>query len=298
MHNSRNIGTAGVLLVIALTMSVATASVASLYSHNSKQPAAVALAPVMLAPALLKAEAAVIYDPYARAFLFVKNEEHQLPLASLTKLMAAYSILDTLPEDQPVRITLQDTASAGDGGLKAGDIWSVGDLVRIGLRASSNDAMAAAAAAAGGDALVLKMNEEAKELGLSQSFFLDPTGLDLTLLTAGAYGSARDVAVLAAHFLEQHPEFFETTAVASSFIGAGSQAIEATSTAAPLLDIPGLIGAKTGYTRLAGGNLVAAFDIEVGRPVIAVVLHSTETARFDDMRLLLQAIREAIGDRR
>jgi D-alanyl-D-alanine carboxypeptidase len=72
-----------------------------------------------------------------------------------------------------------------------------------------------------------------------------------------------------------------------------SSETEAIPTAEPILEFPGLIGAKTGYTDLAGGNLVVAFDLEIGHPVIAVVLGSTQEGRFTDMRALIEAARIA-----
>lgn len=65
----------------------------------------------------------------------------------------------------------------------------------------------------------------------------------------------------------------------------------AVATALPLSSLPGFVGAKTGYTDLAGGNLVVIFDIEIGHPLVAVVLGSTEQGRFDDIRTLAHAIR-------
>ena len=62
---------------------------------------------------------------------------------------------------------------------------------------------------------------------------------------------------------------------------------------APLQNIPGFIGAKTGYTDLAGGNLVAVFDIDIGHPLIAVVLGSTEEGRFTDIETLINAAARA-----
>lgn len=231
----------------------------------------------------LKAQAAVIYDPTTGEFLYAKNEEMQLPLASITKLMTAAAILSK--NDPAARVHLGD------------DVWTTEQLLKLGLVASSNDAIAAAAAATNSD-IVAAMNNEAKRLGLAQTYFLDPTGLDLTRTTAGAYGSARDVAVLAAAFLKAYPELFEITARDSITLTSQDRAVTADSTSRPIHDIRGLIGAKTGYTRLAGGNLVAAFDLDIGHPLIAVVLNSTEDGRFDDMRALIQGVREAAGDRR
>ena len=59
-----------------------------------------------------------------------------------------------------------------------------------------------------------------------------------------------------------------------------------------VLTIPGFIGAKTGYTDLAGGNLVAMFYAEIGHPLVVVVLGSTKQGRFDDIRTLISAVRK------
>ena len=169
-------------------------------------------------------------------------------------------------------------------------MWSVEQLLRFGLVASANDAMAAAADAVG-PTIIDEMNRTAKVLGLSQTHFSNPTGLDLDLETAGAYGSAYDVALLVTSFMQRYPTLFGATAKPSVTITSGDVLLNATSTDTPLLDIPGLVGAKTGYTDLAGGNLIAVFDIEIGHPLIAVVLGSTREKRFEDIRALVVAVR-------
>jgi len=244
-------------------------------------------------PNTLQAEAAVVYDPTDGHILFAKNDEEQLPLASLTKLMTADAALGVLSATSSVRVSEEAIQTEGDSGLKAGQIWKAGDLIKYALLVSSNDGMAAVAESAGGPAFMQKMNDDAETLGLAQSYFLDPTGLDLTTDVSGGYGSARDVALLASAFYETYPSFFESTLRSGSTFGSGANAVSGTATAAPLLDIPGLIGAKTGYTDLAGGNLVALFDIGLGHPVAAVVLHSTEEGRFSDMRALITEARAA-----
>lgn len=244
----------------------------------------------------LVGKAAVIYDPATGKILFAQNEEMQLPLASLTKLMTASAVLGDGQPSRSVRITAADLKPSGDSGLRPGETWSIEDLVKFGLVASSNDAISAAASSAGGQILLRKMNTEAKSLGLAQTYFLDPTGLDLTPETAGAYGSARDMALLTAAFLKAHPEAFEATAHNSVLVGPeeGSTVV-ADSTSVPIHDIPGLVGAKTGYTALAGGNLVAVFDADIGYPLIAVILHSTEAGRFEDIHTLITSARASMA---
>lgn len=298
-HTIENARTAGIFLLLALAVAAAAAGAAS-FVRSAQGDSAGGSSPVSsqaLEVPELTARAAILYDPLTKEVLFEKNAEAQLPLASLTKLMTAAAVLANASTRDIVEISSADLAPLGDSGLRPGETWSVGDLLKLGLVASSNDAMAAVANSVGAPTIIARMNEEAQRLGLVQTYFLDPTGLDLTGETAGAYGSARDIALLTADFLKNYPEVFEQTTKGRIEFSDGGRSIEATSTSIPIHDIPGLIGAKTGYTELAGGNLVAAVDIEMGHPVIAVVLHSTESGRFEDIRALINAVRrDAIGD--
>ena len=238
----------------------------------------------------LFAKAAIVYDPTSGTVLFAKNSDEPLPLASLTKLMAAETVLTLQDKNMLVTISPADLRPEGDSGLRVGESWRIGDLLTLGLVSSSNDPMAAAAASVESN-IMNEMNRSAGRLGLSQTYFFNPTGLDLDLEISGAYGSARDVATLTTGVLRRYPVLFGTSVQPRVELSVGGRAVEATSTATPLLDIPGLIGAKTGFTDLAGGNLVAAFDVDIGRPLIAVVLGSTYEGRFEDMRTLVEAAR-------
>ena len=256
------------------------------------QSAAVAF-PVFSAtsPDLLSAQAAVVYDPKDGRILFSKNAFAPLPLASITKLMVAEIVLTALPSDTEVRITSNSLKPEGDSGFKVGDTISLSHLLMIGLVASSNDAMQAAAESLGKEYLA-RMNEVAQNLGLTHTIFNNPTGLDIDPYTAGAYSSAYDVAQLASLFYKQHPSFFELTQQDTVSIEVGGRTITSPATSKSLLSIPGFIGAKTGYTDLAGGNLVAVFDVEIGHPLVAVVLGSTREGRFGDIRTLIHATRK------
>lgn len=265
-------------------------------AQHAQPIAAFPPAPV-LDPAALTAKSALLYDPASGRVLFAKEPDVSRPLASLTKLMSATVILESgqQPLNTPVTLTAADVSTEGDAGdwnLHAGDTATLGDLIKFGLVASSNYAMAAAAASLDGD-YVRDMNRTAGALGLSATYFLNPTGLDINTEISGAYGSAYDVAKLAAAFLRDYPQFFQLTTKPTVSITASGKQLVANATTLPLLDTPGFIGAKTGYTDLAGGNLVAAFDIDVGHPLIAVVLGSSEIGRFSDIRTLINAARAA-----
>ncbi len=267
----------------------------SLLIEHSRKPqpttSARTLSPITLAPETLTARAAIVYDPSDGQILFSKNSEMQLPLASLTKLMTADTALSIMSATSSVRMSKQALATEGSSGFKVGETWPLGKLIRYSLLVSSNQGMAAVAES-GGQTFIEQMNAHAQDMSLAQTYFLDPTGLDLTTETAGAYGSVHDVAMLAADFYRSHPSYFESTLTPNSnkIIGPNKIALAAV-TAAPLFDIPGLIGAKTGYTDLAGGNLVVIFDESLGHPLIAVVLHSTEQGRYSDIHALINAVR-------
>src|SRR3989344_2030307 len=185
------------LLVLIGGMLIVAGAILLISYFAKQQSAGEAAAPfppqIALNPEVLAARAAVVYDPVAGRVLFSKNAGESLPLASLTKLMAAHAILSEHPDDILITISLEALRSEGDSGLRAGEVWGLHDLLILGLVASSNDAMAAAAGSVGGG-VVEAMNRTATRLGLTETYFLNPTGLDLDPEVSGAYGSARDVA--------------------------------------------------------------------------------------------------------
>jgi D-alanyl-D-alanine carboxypeptidase len=248
-----------------------------------------------LTPEKLEAQAAVVYDPGTGKILFAKNADISLPLASITKLMTAEIVLSSKDPNTPITITARMLAPAGDWGFRAGDTVPLKELLKFGLIASSNDAMQAAAESLGPN-YIEYMNTVAGNLELNRTHFLNPTGLDISSSVSGAYSSAYDVARLAALFYRQFPSYFELTQRSSVSIQSGDRTLSAPATALPLLSTPGFIGAKTGYTDQAGGNLVAVFDVEIGHPLIGVVLGSSHDGRFSDMQILMSAARRGYTD--
>ncbi len=242
-----------------------------------------------ISPDAIHGKAAIVYDPTTGEILFNKNAQVRMPLASLTKLMTAQAALAILATSTTVMITPQDLKPEGDWGFRPGDVVSLHDLIAFALVASSNDAIEAAANVLGSNSIG-QINSAAADYGLN-SYVLNPTGLDQTGDTAGGYGSAYDVAKLASGFYKTYPEYFELTERPNISIQSGGRTLTAAATMAPIQDIPGFVGAKTGYTDLAGGNLVAVFDLDIGHPVVAVVLGSTQQGRFDDVRLMINAVR-------
>lgn len=259
----------------------------------------------------LQGESAYVLDLTTGRVLFSLNPDVQLPLASLTKVAMALAVSQVLPPDAIITIPY-DTAPKGSAErLAAGQKWSVQDVINFTLVASSNGGADILAAAADGDiraaypqapagkATLWRMNDIARELGLTNTYFLNDNGLDISTTQAGAYGSARDVAKLFAYASQNAPSVFAGTERGGLLITSlGGEKTSAINTNQALGSIPGLVMGKTGLTDLAGGNLAIVFDIGPARPVVAVVMHSTESGRFEDMKKLVAAAVAAVNSGR
>lgn len=245
-------------------------------------------------------KAAYVIDLTTGNVLYQKNAQESLPLASVTKLMTALVALDhddasgaTAGDAEKIVTIDQDALNQdGDNGLLLNEHWNMEDLIKFSLIESSNDGATALArnAFAGEDGttsetnFIQAMNQKAGELGLHSMSFYSDNGLDLTATDASAFGSAQDVARLMATAIGTQRDIIGSTALkAAKFVSLSGIKHTAINTDLIVGELPGLIASKTGYTDLAGGNLVVAFDTGLNHPVIIAVLGSTETGRFDDV---------------
>lgn len=251
----------------------------------------------------LTGNAAFVWDSSKQEKIFGYNEEAQLPLASLTKLMTILTASDVLDPDNIIVIESDSLETEGDSGLIIYEQWSFKNLSDFTLVVSSNDGAAAIASTAGAiqlhksyhqnqteeAAFVEAMNIQSKKIGLEQTYFVNETGLDPNEALSGGYGSVKDVAILLDKILEINPSLVEATAFEAFSINSNSMTHTATNTNQIVGKITGLIASKTGFTDLAGGNLVIAFDVGINRPIIAAVLGSTKEGRFEDIEKLVKA---------
>ena len=258
----------------------------------------------------LVAKSVYVFKPETGEILYLKNSGAQLPLASIAKVMNAIVVGEYMHPDAVVEIPSRALDKFGSSGLISKEKWQIGDLANFTMMVSSNDganALAAATAAfmKGTKNENLKeytenvkdfktvMNNKAKALGLTQTYFLDEAGLDLTDDISGAYGSARDVAYMFDYAIKNASKTMESTTVKDAwFTSLDNINHPAINTDEVINEIPGLIAGKTGYTPLAGGNLVVAFNPGMGDRVVAVVLGSTKKGRFDDMKKIVDAVLE------
>jgi len=257
----------------------------------------------------IEAKAAYVFDLVTGLPLYAYNENENLPLASLTKVMTAIVATDLVPKSSVVSITKDDVKLEGDSGLLVGEKWRLSDIIDFTLTTSSNDGASAIASVAGSigqnaygvspeqakNDFVNKMNLKTQELGLSNTYFFNETGLDVGDSVVGSYGTAKDMAILMGYAIKNKSRVIEATSregfKVSSLDNISHSAIN---TNKSVDNIPGLIASKTGFTDLAGGNLVVAFDAGMMHPVVVSVLGSSIDGRFKDVEKLVWASLESL----
>ncbi|MCA9355737.1 D-alanyl-D-alanine carboxypeptidase [Candidatus Kaiserbacteria bacterium] len=250
------------------------------------------------------ASSAYVWDVKGQRALYSKNADEQLPLASITKLMTTLLAYELVEENTEASVSLSAIMQEGSSGLVAGEKFEAEKLRELALISSSNDAAFALAASVGallGDndptsQFVDGMNIRAKELGLESLQFWNTTGLDISTTKPGSVGSAKDVSFLMEYIITNHPEIISPTQKSTARIYNTEGAYhEISNTNEAVLDIPNMIGSKTGYTDLAGGNLTVAFDAGLNRPIIITVLGSSRNGRFTDVLTLVKAVQKSVG---
>jgi len=257
----------------------------------------------------IQARSAAIYDINNERFLYAKSADTQRPLASLTKLMTALLVVESTDINKNIAISPNAIHTEGDSGLFANESWKLKDLVSFTMLTSSNDGADALATAVGSlwsstpavsddtkvNSFVRKMNARAGELGLNETEYRNATGLDVSTGTTGALGSAADMSLLMAHIWENAPAAIAgTDEIAVLFTSEDGFVHEAENTNEHVYTVPGLMGSKTGYTDLAGGNLAIVYDAGLNHPIVVVVLGSTLEGRFDDVDTLVEATHEYV----
>jgi D-alanyl-D-alanine carboxypeptidase (penicillin-binding protein 5/6) len=233
--------------------------------------ALVLVPPALAARPSVNARAYVVEDGRTGDVLLAKDPASRVPIASLTKMMTVLVTLEHAKLDDTVTIS-PEAAEVGESSipLRAGERLSVRDLVEAALIQSANDAAWALAEHVGrGDVgrFVSMMNRRARRLGLHETHFVRPDGLD----APGHVSSARDVTELA-RILMQKAVVRRIVATRNATISGGRRL----HTWNDLLGVyPGVVGVKTGHTSAAGWSEVAAVR-GPGVTVYATILGSPD----------------------
>lgn len=226
------------------------------------------------APALsVSAESAILIDAARGEVLYEKNASARMPMASTTKIMTALVALEQAPPDLEIEIPPEAVGVEGSSiYLVEGEQLTLGELLCAVLLESANDAATAVAVAVGGsvEGFADLMNQKAKELGLRDTCFQNPHGLD----DENHYTTAAELATIAKHALE-NTWILQTVATRKMTIPhSGTDGVRLLVNHNKMLRFyEGAIGVKTGFTKRSGRCLVSAAE-RGGVRLIAVTLNA------------------------
>ncbi len=233
----------------------------------------------------IRAAAAIIYNPQSGEVLWEANSHAQRSIASLTKIMTAVTFMADGPNlDQPVKVTSADTRRASVTYLRAGDIVTNRDLLHLTLIASDNAAARALARTSEGGmgAFIGRMNEMAKALGLTNTQYADPSGLD-----ARNVSTAYDISHLIA-FATADERVGPIMREAEYVVRTSRRQFTVRSTNRLLGTDLDVRAGKTGFIQKAGYCLATLLQVPQGSQVAVVVLGAANSAlRFAEVRNML-----------
>ena len=221
----------------------------------------------------LSAKAAALYNPEDGTFIYTKNENERLSMASTTKIMSAIVAIENSDLNKVIRV--DDRAIGIEGSsiyLKNGEELSIESLLYALMLRSANDAAAALAYEISGsiEDFASLMNEKADELGLCDTSFENPHGLD----AENHYTSAHDLAIISAYAIS-NPTFKKISATQKTKITSSLETRILINHNKLLSLYDGCIGIKTGYTKRSGRSLVSAAERD-GHTLISVTINAPD----------------------
>ena len=217
------------------------------------------------------AKSAIVLNGDTKEVIYKQNATAQLPMASTTKIMTALLLCENGDLEKEITVTAEMLRVEGSSmGLLAGDRVTLHDLLYGMMLSSGNDAANVTAYVLGGtiDGFVKMMNQKAEELGLQNTHFDTPSGLD----GETHYTTAYDLGLLACYAM-QNEDFYNAASSKSATLCYGNPPYKRTLTNHNKLlkTFEGAVGVKTGFTKKSGRCLVSAAKRE-GKFVIAVTL--------------------------
>lgn len=217
--------------------------------------------------------------------------DYRWPIASITKLMTAVVAVEKLGMEQEIMISQVAVETEGDaGGFTAGESFTVRDLITAMMTVSSNDAAAAIADFMGTPRFFDLMQEKAYELKMTETSFIDATGLSYL-----NQSTARDVAVLVQYVQSRYPEIFAVSTKSTNKITELESGLSRTlKNINTFAGTAGFVGGKTGFTEESKGNLVSLFTYE-GKTYVLVVFGTDD--RFAQTRKLWSFAKEKLNQR-
>jgi D-alanyl-D-alanine carboxypeptidase (penicillin-binding protein 5/6) len=235
----------------------------------------------------LDAKAWILIDPRDDSVLASKSPNKRLPIASTTKLMTAYLALKNLKPNQMITAPAYHPSNSAEItlGLRPGERLRVRDLLYGLLLPSASDAAETLAVGVSGSvpAFVQRMNQAARQLGLTDTSYANPIGLD----DPDNYSSARDLVTLASILL-RNKLFASIVDTPAATLHSGDHPRTVTSRDTLLNSVPWINGVKTGHTLGAGYVLVGSGTKDSTTLISAVLGTPDEPTRDADTLKLLE----------
>ena len=234
--------------------------------------AAVLAAAILLMPCqtyAVSAQHAILMDGQTGRILYEKGADERSLIASTTKIMTALIICEQCNVLDRMRIPKEAVGIEGSSMyLQEGEVLTLQELLYGLMLSSGNDAAVALAIYCGGtvEGFAQLMNDKARQLGMKDTHFENPNGLD----SPGHYSTARDLAVLASYAME-NPIFAKT--VSAKTVTVGNRSLRNHNKL--LWQVEGADGVKTGFTKAAGRILVSS-AVRNGRRLICVTINAPD----------------------
>ncbi len=241
----------------------------------------------------ISASAALSYDLTTNTYLFAKDVQKRLPMASLTKIMTAVIGLEHLKNDDQYIVRSQSLVGNNAMGVTPGEVLDHTELLYGLVLPSGNDAAEVFADnfPGGREKFIAAMNEKVAALGLSDTHYTNPSGLEGD---GNQYTTAYDLLVITRYALSHFPLFRTVVATYTTDVPATATHKEfyLTNETNLLSSYPGVKGVKDGYTPEAGLCLVTYLDYG-GHKVISVLLGSDD--RRGEMKEILDYSLKKLG---
>ncbi len=281
--------------VIASSAGAITACAAALtvsaeyFAEDADTPLAAETASAAIGQTLeINAKSAFLIEPYSGQVLYESNADEVLPPASITKIMSLLLVMEAIDRgalSTETVLTASEHACSMGGSqiwLEPGEAMSVDDLLKAAVIASANDATVALGEAIAGseEGFVAMMNERAEQLGMTNTHFVNCTGLD----AEGHLTTARDVGLMSAALIK-HPLIKNYSTVWMDTLRDGKS--ELVNTNKLVRFYPGTTGLKTGTTSKAGHCLSACAKRGELELVAVIMGGNTSPDRFNGAKKLL-----------
>lgn len=238
----------------------------------------------------LNSRIALIYDRSSGRIIFEKNGNKQTPMASTTKIMTAIVVLENTNLKNIVTVDSKSASIGGSRlGLKRNDKVTVNDLLYGLMLRSGNDAASALAIYIGGSIqnFAEMMNNKAKELGLKNTHFVVPHGLD----NKDHYTTAYELAKITDYALKNET-FKKIVSTSSTSININGVPRQITNTNKLLNNVSGVYGVKTGFTNGAGRCLVTACKKNKMDIITVIIGADTSKIRTEDTKKLINYVED------